>query len=63
MFITTNIRISLIQGEGGIPLPNLLSNYFKLHGKPDWGLHQYRVDFSPEEDQTFIRYIVKVFLK
>jgi len=43
------------KGEGGIALPNLLSNYFKLHGKPDWGLHQYRVDFAPEEDQTFIR--------
>ena len=33
----------------------LAANYFKLIKHTDWALYQYRVDFSPEEDRTFMR--------
>lgn len=34
---------------------NLESNHFKLMTVPNWCLYQYRVDFVPEEDRTFVR--------
>jgi len=34
---------------------HILSNYFRLFSKTNWRLLQYRVDFKPDEDQTFIR--------
>lgn len=34
---------------------SLQANYFKLETHTDWCLYQYRVDFAPEEDRTFIR--------
>jgi len=42
------------QGKGGKDC-NLLANYFMLTGKTDWKLMQYRVDFKPELDETFIK--------
>ena len=32
-----------------------MTNYFKMFGKPDWRLLQYRVDFKPEEDNTAVK--------
>ena len=34
---------------------DITTNYFKMFGKPDWCLMQYRVDFKPEEDNTAVR--------
>jgi len=31
------------------------ANYFKLMTRPNWILYQYRVDVSPEEEQTHVR--------
>lgn len=33
----------------------LKSNYFKFTDMTDWCVYQYRVDFAPEEDRTFVR--------
>lgn len=33
----------------------LLSNYFRMVTAPDWTIYQYRVDFSQEEDRTFVK--------
>lgn len=33
----------------------LQANYFKLLKATDWAIHQYRVDFAPEEDRTAVR--------
>jgi len=33
----------------------LQANYFKLLKETDWAIHQYRVDFAPEEDRTAVR--------
>lgn len=33
----------------------LQTNYFKLLKATDWAIHQYRVDFAPEEDRTAVR--------
>ncbi|KAL6425964.1 hypothetical protein ACFW04_008931 [Cataglyphis niger] len=40
-----------ISGRGVI----LQTNYFKLLKATDWAIHQYRVDFAPEEDRTAVR--------
>lgn len=32
-----------------------MANYFQINTVPDWVLHQYRVDISPEEDHTSTR--------
>ena len=45
---------NLVVGKGGRSV-HILTNHFSLSGKTDWHLIQYRVDFKPEEDQTFIR--------
>lgn len=34
---------------------DIKANYFKLKSHTDWCVYQYRVDFAPEEDRTFIR--------
>ncbi|XP_051162825.1 piwi-like protein Siwi isoform X2 [Leptopilina boulardi] len=36
-------------------LVKLETNYFKFNTTTNWALHQYRVDFSPEEDRTFVK--------
>ncbi|XP_046997505.1 piwi-like protein Siwi isoform X1 [Schistocerca americana] len=42
------------KGTSGIRT-TILTNYFKLETHTDWRLFQYRVDFAPEEDNTFVR--------
>lgn len=32
-----------------------MANYFRLNHQTTWCLYQYRVDFMPEEDRTFVR--------
>ena len=39
------------QGSGGTPM-DCTSNYFKLVGKPNWRLMQYRVDTKPNVEDT-----------
>lgn len=34
---------------------DLVTNYFRVLRGHDWGLHQYFVEFNPQEDQTFVR--------
>lgn len=34
---------------------DLQTNYFKLLSAPDWGLYQYRIDFSPEEERNIVK--------
>ncbi|XP_072746220.1 piwi-like protein Siwi [Anoplolepis gracilipes] len=33
----------------------LQTNYFKLIKSTDWAIHQYHVNFAPQEDRTFVR--------
>lgn len=42
------------QGAGGTPF-KCVTNFFKIDRRPGWTLLQYRVDFSPEEDETKLR--------
>ena len=42
------------KGETGSPL-TITCNYFKLLTKPEWRLHKYRVDLTPDVDHTKIR--------
>lgn len=36
------------------------ANYFRLTKKPEWNIHLYRVDFSPDvPDERFRRYLVR----
>lgn len=42
------------KGTTGQPI-KLQTNYFKLPSITNWSLYQYRVDFLPEEDRTFVR--------
>jgi len=46
-------------GTIGLPL-QLVSNYFpvQLTGDLNWRLQQFRVDFNPEQDNTFIRKVL-----
>lgn len=41
-------------GTSGRPL-NLTANYFKMLTKKDWDIFQYRVDFSPELEDTRLK--------
>lgn len=34
---------------------DLTANYFTVETTPQWRLFQYHVDFSPDEDNTFMR--------
>lgn len=47
----TNIFLTLLLGAFGTRIP-VSANYFEVQGTPQWTLYQYRVDFSPEEDNT-----------
>lgn len=42
------------QGKGGEEFA-VLTNYIHMNKTPDFQLHQYRVDFSPEEDATLLK--------
>ncbi|KAK9886691.1 hypothetical protein WA026_017610 [Henosepilachna vigintioctopunctata] len=42
------------QGTSGQPI-SLTANFFKVVNTPNWCLHQYRVDFSPEVDDTRVK--------
>lgn len=42
------------QGSSGTTI-TLGTNYFRLVRKPEWSIHQYRVDFSPEIEAVVIR--------
>ncbi|XP_072938555.1 piwi-like protein Siwi [Epargyreus clarus] len=42
------------KGSTGMPL-DLMANYFTVETTPQWRLHQYHVDISPEEDRTHVR--------
>jgi len=42
------------KGSGGEEIP-VSTNYFKLVAKPNWRLLQYRVDMTPEIDETKLR--------
>ncbi|XP_043469025.1 piwi-like protein Siwi isoform X2 [Leptopilina heterotoma] len=43
------------RGKNYGALVQLETNYFQFNTKTNWSLHQYRVDFSPEEDRTFVK--------
>ncbi|XP_041985328.1 piwi-like protein Siwi [Aricia agestis] len=47
-------NITSKKGTTGKPV-DLRANYFTVQSTPGWQLHQYHVDFSPEEDNTAIR--------
>lgn len=42
------------QGSGG-EVSHVLTNYLHVNKTPNFQLHQYRVDFSPEEDCTLLK--------
>ena len=42
------------KGDGGMAI-EVATNCFKILLKPNWKLNQYRVDFTPAEDDTRIR--------
>ena len=42
------------KGISGTPV-NLLANFFNLNKKTDWGIYNYRVDFKPDEERTFVK--------
>ncbi|XP_022814819.1 piwi-like protein Siwi isoform X1 [Spodoptera litura] len=42
------------KGNSGTPV-NLLANYFAVETTPHFRMYQYHVDFSPDEDNTFVR--------
>jgi len=42
------------QGKKGQVL-DVITNYFYMNKKPNFKLNQYRVDFSPREDLTYIK--------
>lgn len=44
----------LILGAFGSKV-TLLANYFEVQRAPSWTLYQYRVDFAPDEDRTFVK--------
>ncbi|XP_022818139.1 piwi-like protein Siwi [Spodoptera litura] len=50
-------RPSVIESKKGTSgtVIDLRSNYFLVKTTPQWRLYQYHVDFSPDEDSTFIR--------
>ena len=49
-----NKLLCIFSGSTGTKV-ELKANYFELLNVPGWALYQYRVDFSPEEDQTHMK--------
>lgn len=54
IFVTKPSHIENKKGNSGHRI-ELQTNYFKLPKLTDWAIHQYRVDFAPEEDRTAVR--------
>ncbi|KMQ97723.1 protein piwi [Lasius niger] len=54
IFVTKPSHIQDKRGSSGTKIM-LQANYFKLLKATDWAIHQYRVDFAPEEDRTAVR--------
>lgn len=51
---TKPVTIDSKKGSFGNPV-DLRANYFEIEATPQWQLYRYHVDFTPEEDQTFLR--------
>ena len=51
---TKPTALSSKMGAGGKEI-SLASNYFEVIAKPNWRLHQYRVDMKPEVENTKVR--------
>ncbi|XP_050457731.1 piwi-like protein Siwi [Cataglyphis hispanica] len=54
IFVTKPSHIKEKKGTSGRGVM-LQTNYFKLLKATDWAIHQYHVDFAPEEDRTAVR--------
>lgn len=54
IFLSFFFFYSISLGSSGSKI-TLKANYFKLLKATDWAIHQYRVDFAPEEDRTVVR--------
>ena len=57
LLITRPASLQSKAGTSGQPF-KCIANYFKVKQRPDWSLVQYRVDFAPEEDRTFVRKVL-----
>ena len=54
ILMTKPSTVSAKQGAGGQGI-NLATNYFEVIAKPNWRLHQYRVDMKPDVENTKVR--------
>lgn len=54
IFVTKPSHIKDKKGTSGQAII-VKANYFTLLKATDWAIHQYRVDFAPEEDRTAVR--------
>ena len=52
--MTKPSTVSAKQGAGGQGI-NLATNYFEVIAKPNWRLHQYRVDMKPDVEHTKVK--------
>jgi hypothetical protein len=52
--VVTRPKDFVKQGKKGQVL-DVITNYFYMNKKPNFKLNQYRVDFSPREDLTYIK--------
>jgi len=54
MLLTKPDKISTKKGSGGSNI-DVLSNYFCLTKKPNWKLYQYKVDFTPDIEDSKVK--------